>query len=74
MVFPGFLFHHVFLDRNGSTVRVGSRYFQTIEGTFRRRSIIRMIVTISRVRSTEKTYMFCAAETMYVKKAIEETE
>jgi|GEM_PF-1090138 len=34
----------------------------------------RMIVTISRVRSTEKTYMFCASETMYVKKAIEETE
>lgn len=32
-------------------------------------------ITISRVRSTEKTYMFCAAETMYVKKAaIEETE
>ena len=56
MVFPGFLFHHVFLDCNGSTVRVGSRYFQTIEGTFRRRAIIRMIVTISRVRRTEKSY------------------
>ena len=39
-----------------------------------RYSGIRMIVTVSRVRSTEKTYMFCAAETMYVKKAIEETE
>lgn len=49
-------FHHVFLDCNGSTVRVGSRYFQTIEGTFRRRAIIRMIVTISRVRRTEKSY------------------
>ena len=35
---------------------------------------LRMDVTISRVRSTEKTYMFCASETMYVKKAIEETE
>ena len=56
MVFPGFLFHHVFLDRDGSAVRVGSRYFQTIEGTFRRRAIIRMIVTISRVRRTEKSY------------------
>lgn len=31
-----------------------------------------MFVTISRVRSTEKTYMFCAAETMYVKKSIED--
>ena len=41
MVFPGFLFHHVFLDRDGSAVRIGSRYFQTIEGTFRRRAIAR---------------------------------
>ena len=39
--FSGFLFHHVFLDRDGSAVRIGSRYFQTIEGTFRRRAIAR---------------------------------
>ena len=46
MVFSGFLFYHVFLDRDGGAVRPGSRDLQTIKGAFRRCAIIRRIVTI----------------------------
>ena len=56
MVFPGFLLPDVFLDRDGGIVRSGSRDLQALEGTFRRCAIIRRIVTIPRVRGTERAW------------------
>ena len=56
MVFPGFLLHDVFLDRDGGIVRSGSCDLQAFEGTFRRCAIIRSIVTIPRARGTERAW------------------